>query len=193
MNKGFTLAEILVAMAIITILGMIIVVIFSNTLRGSNKSQLLAVIKQNGQAVLEKMDKIIRASDNVICPKAVNTPSNTLVVEQKGVYTRFLLNLQTSGANGWIKQDNPIPPSGDIGSFLNTVCDDPPDPNATLLTDTNTKTGVSVVGGSFIRDRQSGFKDKVTVEFSLSPGVAAPQVIAGQIDPVKFQTTVVLR
>lgn len=189
-SKGFTLAEILVVMAVVTILGIIIVTIFSNTLRGSNKSQLLAVIKQNGQSVLEQMDKVIRNSDNVICPKDFN-PSNTLVVEQKGSYTRYRFTLKTGSSNGWIEQDNPAP-TGDIAAFLNTVCTDPTS-SSSLLTDINAKTGVSVVSGSFVRDRQSGFKDKVTVEFSLSPGVAAPQIIAGQIDPVKFQTTVVLR
>jgi len=216
-RNGFTLAEILVVMAIVGIVGMIMVVIFANTLRGSNKSQILAVIKQNGQAVLENMDKTIRNADNVICP--TSDPSNTIVVVKDGIYTRYRIvrsgstgvgtapvSCLGSGANGCIAQDNPVKivvlATGKLqtdAAFIIDVClsgslmpRDATQP-VRILTDTNPQSGVSVNTFSFTRSRQSGSKDNITVSFTLGPGVAAPSSIAGQIDPVTFQTTVQLR
>ncbi|MBI2330347.1 prepilin-type N-terminal cleavage/methylation domain-containing protein [Candidatus Daviesbacteria bacterium] len=213
-SSAFTLAEILVVMAITSIVGAILVVIFTNTLRGSNKSQILAVIKQNGQAVLETMDKNVRNSDNVICPTLGN-PSNTLVIVKNGCYTRYKFIVPSPTQNGQIQQDNPQPdPSTpcaqnsptpaptDIQSFINSVCTDPM-VNPTVLTDTNEQSGVSVECPAsdcsinpppvFTRDKPAGAKDQVTIKFNLKPGVSASSAITSQIDPVTFQTTIGLR
>lgn len=204
-EHGFTLAEVLVVMAIVAIVGLIMVVTFTNTLRGSNKSQILAVIKQNGQAVLENMDKTIRNADNVVC---VGSTPNTLVIVKNGVYTRYRVTLNNDGAatapascigtggNGCIIWDNPTPEISEITpqSFINRVCN-PTDlmSAAQILTDTNTQTGVKVHSGSFSLSKSAGFKTAVTVKFQLKPGADAPSVVAGQIDPVEFQTTIGLR
>lgn len=218
MKKGFTLVEILVTMAIVAIVGTILVTTFTNTLRGSNKSQILAVIKQNGQAVLENMDKTIRGADNLLCPTD-STPVYTAVVVQNGVYTRYRIALpgDTSGTapadcigtgkNGCIVQDHPTkqtdPDTGELETdavFIGSVCNaDDPMPRAgstdiaNILTDTNSQTGVQIDSGSFTASKPSGYKAAVTVSFTLKAGVAAPAVIVGQIDPVEFKTNVGLR
>lgn len=197
--KGFTLVEILVTMAIVAIVGTILVTIFTNTLRGSNKSQILAVIKQNGQAVLENMDKTIRDADNVVCINSADR--RTLVVVKGGIYTRYrIIPPVDSSINGYIQQDNPVQPatgdSSDIKLFKDNVCTDPMGTDSSrvdTLTDTNKQSGVSVKNGGFIKYPQSGFKDSVAVTFTLGPGVEAPAVIAGQIDDVVFRTTIGLR
>ncbi|MDO8576946.1 MAG: prepilin-type N-terminal cleavage/methylation domain-containing protein [Candidatus Daviesbacteria bacterium] len=198
---GFTLVEILVVMAIMAIIGIIMVAIFTNTLRGSNKSQILAVIKQNGQAVLENMDKTIRGADNVICPQQIGPLSDTLVFEKKGVYTRFRFIppndiskrcVNSTNANGCIQQDFPVVGS-DIELFIETVCSTDLLPSVITLTDTNSQSGVSVMSGLFTRNKQPGFKDSVTVFFNLGPGVGIPTAVSSQIDPATFQTTVQLR
>lgn len=186
--KGFTLVEILVVVAILALAGVILVVIFANTLRGSSKSQILGAIKQNGQAALDKMDKTIRNADNVIC-----YTSDTLVILKNGVYTRFKFIVGSPTDNGKITEDHPTPPAGDITSWTSTACTDPPDPAASILTDTNLKTGVKVETGNFQQTKPAGFKAQVEVSFTLAPPPQAPAVIAGQIDSVKFQTTVQLR
>ncbi|MBI2196751.1 type II secretion system protein [Candidatus Daviesbacteria bacterium] len=191
LNSGFTLVEILVVIAITAIVGTIMVAIFSNTLRGSNKSQILAAIKQNGQAVLDHMDKTIRDADEVVCPKLVNPEPNTLVIVKNGRYTRFRFVPHPTD-NGSIQQDSPAPGS-DINSFLNTVCTYPALAGTITLTDTNPQSGVSVKSGFFSRSQQAGFKDNVTVSFELGPGSAVPPAVADQIDSVVFQTTVQLR
>lgn len=205
--KGFTLLEILVVIAIVAIVGTILVLIFTNTLRGSNKSQVLSVIKQNGQAVLENMDKAIRSSNNVVCPAIIppgtSASSSNLVVENGGIYTRYRFINPSSTANGLLQQDSPTKTidlaTGNLETesvFVNRVCNtsDLMSPTATaILTDTNTQSGVSVENGSFTRNKSAGFRDQVTISFNLKPGVGAPSSIAGQIDPVSFQTTVQLR
>lgn len=210
MKNGFTLVEILVAMAIVAIMGTILVVIFTNTLRGSNKAGILANIKQNGQAVLENMDKTIRGADNVVC---VSDPANTVAVVKNGIYTRYRIALSSdgigtvplscigTGKNGCIVYDNPAKqidsdtdqPETDR-AFIDRICSvSDPMSEAAVLTDTNPASGVSVGGGKFAKNPQSGFKDSVTVVFTLSPGVSASSVVASQIDPVTFQTTLELR
>src|SRR3990172_4498363 len=175
--RGFTLAEILVVIAIIAVVGTIMVAIFINTLRGSNKSQVLSVIKQNGQAVLENMDKVIRGADNVVCN---TSDKKTLVVTNtdetgKVTYTRFRLIGSTASANGSIQQDFPvqptIPPKDDITEFARVVCTDPMGTDSIIpiqtLTDTNTQTGVSVdsSGGLFTIEPSSVSNNTVTVKF----------------------------
>lgn len=220
-QKGLTLVELLVVMAVLAVVGIFILNIFTSTLRGTNKTQVLGVIKQNGQAVLETMDKTIRNSDNVVCPFFLSPTDNTvssstLVTVKDGIYTRYRFippnnlspaigNCGTTGleVNGCFMQDNPE--KRDIGpspsrqetepEFVNRICNVGSSmlSNAVFLTDTNTQTGVSVENGLFIRDRSSGFKDQVTIKFNLKPGEDAPASIRGQIDPVTFQTTINLR
>ncbi len=204
MKKGFTLVEMLVVISILSIFGALILTIFTRSLRGSNKSQIIGVIKQNGQAVLENMDKTIRNADDVVCISSLS-PSDTIVVVKGGIYTRYkFTNIGSVIINGSIQQDFPIQPSsGDnsqLDRFLANVCIDPIGTEAQTLTDTDTKTGISVIcvnyncnNRFFSRDSSPGSNDQVTIRFAIEPGVEVSPAIAGQIDPVTFQTTVQLR
>ena len=203
-KKGFTLVEMLVVISVLSVIGVLILIIFQRTLRGANKSQILSSIKQNGQAVLEMMDKTIRNAENVVCPAIPSgstlASSTGLVIERAGQYTRYRFVAATTSVNGQIKQDGPTKQKvGDRDEtdteFINRICNiaDPLSSQALILTDTNLQTGVSLENGSFIRNRQFGFRDVVSIQFDLRPGQGAPQAVAGQIDPVTFQTTVQLR
>lgn len=199
MKKGFTLVELLVVITVLSIMGVVVLNIFTNTLRGSNKSQIILVIKQNGQAILESIDKVIRNAEDVVC---ISSSRDTLVILKEGKYTRYRFIPPKTGVNGQIQMDQPVQPAppapkGDIDLFLNNVCtdllgtDSPTPPQ--VLTDTNTQTGVSVKNGSFSRSEKSGSKDTVTITFQVGPGVSVSPVLAGQIDPVRFTTTILLR
>lgn len=198
-KKGFTLVEILVVISILSIAGVIILTIFTRILKGNNKAQILAAIKQNGQAVLENMDKTIRGADNVVC---ISLGKETIVVVQGGVYTRykFVTPRLPDIANGLIQQDNPVQPetgnNSDINLFKDNVCTDPMGTDAPVintLTDTDLQSGVSAENGSFNKNPQAGFKDTVTIKFQLTHALNAPAAVAGQIDPVNFETTIQLR
>lgn len=199
MKNGFTLVELLVVIAVLFIVGLLVLYIFTNSLRGSNKAQILSSIKKNGQAVLEPIDKQIRSSDNVICPPisslSTSAQSSGLVIEKSGAYTRFRFVVATSTINGTITKDNPTRESTEsISSFINRVCNtQDPQSSPLTLSDTNAQTGVSIQNGLFIRNKSSGFKDIVTVKFQVTYPAEVSPAYVGQIDPVEFSTTVVLR
>ena len=199
-KKGFTLVEMLVVIAVLSIIGILILTIFTRTLKGTNKSQIISAIKQNGQSVLENMDNNIRNSDNVAC---ISLDNKIIVVDKRGVYIRYTF-IDPSSANGWIQQDAPVKgtdPSTDEEEisvvFVNRVCannDSVVNPvSPVTLTDTNPQSGVSVTNGIFKRDRLAGFRDSVKIAFEVDNGVGALTALAQEIDPVKFETTIVLR
>ncbi|OGE19403.1 hypothetical protein A3J19_01795 [Candidatus Daviesbacteria bacterium RIFCSPLOWO2_02_FULL_41_8] len=212
-KQGFTLIEVLVATGVIAVIGVVLVVIFTNTLRGNSKSQILSVIKQNGQGVLDNIGANIRGADNVVCPLD-GSSSNTMVIIKNGTYTRYRIALPTdarntapdtcvySGKNGCIFQDKPTKvideDTGEEetdGVFIPRICS-PADLSVvdnSILTDTNVQTGVLINRGSFTVKRLDGFRAIIEVEFALEPGTSAPSVVAGQIDPVTFQTTLQLK
>jgi len=194
-TRAFTLVEMLVVIGILSIAGVLVLAIFSSNLRGSNKAQILGSIKQNGQSVLESMTNAIRNADNIVCTSL--NPDNTLVIVKIGTYTRYRFIVASSGSeNGVIKQDNPVPTIEEINPtvFINRVCNpQDPMPEAIILTDSNVQNGVSVISGSFSRNKSAGFKDNLKITFTLSPATLALPSVAKQIDDVIFETTIQLR
>lgn len=200
-DKGFTLVEILVVISVLSVVGVIILTIFTRTLKGNNKAQILSAIKQNGQAVLENMDKTIRSSGNLLCPTI--DPSNTLVVEKDGLYTRYRVAQNMIVSDNPAKQIDPDTNKDETDTaFKNRVCGSADTmTSADILTDTNSQSGVLVdciesdcnTNPIFQPNKLAGFKDAVTIKFQLSHALNAPPAVAGQIDPVTFQTTIQLR
>lgn len=187
-NHGFTLAEMLVVISVLSIFGVILAVIFSRTIQGSSKAQILEAIKQNGQSVLETMDKTVRNADDIVCPDP-GVASSTLVLVRDGAYTRFRFIAPFPESNGYITMDSPV-------VYSPTMCGDVL-VTPVVLTDNSTdikgKTGISVSGGSFEVDRKSGFQDIITIQFEIGPGIEVATNLSSQIDPVNFQTTIQLR
>lgn len=209
-KNGFTLVELLIVIVVLSTAGILVLTIFTNSLRGGNRAQISSAIQKNGRNVLDMLDKTIRNSDNLVCM----TGGVILVVVKDGIYTRYKFIPQTTSANGKIVVDYPLP-SGtwtDPGTgtvynldylpdFKNKICaeaDPNPDPNNRIaLTDTDPETGVSITvpaGGMFSNPNQSaGFKNQVKIEFFVGPGVSISPVLSGQVDAVNFVTTVNLR
>lgn len=200
-SAGFTLIEILVSIAVLSVIGILFLTVFSNSLRGGNKAQIMLAIKQNGQSVLENMDKTIRGADNVICVDS--NDHKTIVIIKDGDYTRYRFIEPTASANGMILQDKPTKGLEADTDFINNVCTltDPMN-NAVILTDTNKDTGVSVMPAKnangidlhyFDRSQLPGSKDTVTVQFKVGQGVGVTAGTSSYVDPVTFKTTVQLR
>ncbi|MBI2430427.1 MAG: type II secretion system protein [Candidatus Levybacteria bacterium] len=60
MKKGFTLIELLVVMILLLTVGTIIGVILFTSLRGTNKTNTITVVRQNGNFAISQMVKTIR-------------------------------------------------------------------------------------------------------------------------------------
>lgn len=203
-QKAFTIPELLVVVSILSIVGVFSLTIFTRTLKGNNKSQIVSVIKENGQQALDQMTAMIRNADDVAC---ISNDNKTIVVVKDGKYTRFrfIEDLSTPPLltdrlpNYSIGQDNPEWPfdTQSQDEFLRNVCTDPLGTDSAngqvALTDTDPKTGVRVQNGVFTKPEISGFKDSVAIKFDLLAGSNAPVAVTGQIDPISFQTTVELR
>lgn len=195
MKKGFTLVELLVSVAVLSILGVIFLVVFSNSLRGGNKAQIVLAIKQNGQSVLETMDKTIRSSDDVVC---VGSDKKIIVIAKDGDYTRYRFDPSPSPspANGQILQDNPtMDPDDTQSGFINRICSPSTimGTDSIVLTDTNTKTGISVISGEFRKDSKAGYNDVITIKFDIVQGVEVTPGTSSVIDPIRFETSIQLR
>lgn len=93
-QAGFTLLEILVVMTVVGLLGSMIVVIFFNSLRSSNKSNAVIQLRQNGNYALTQITNVVRFAKKVgapICydinPSAGKTLTVTSVDDVSTTYT----------------------------------------------------------------------------------------------------------
>ncbi len=207
-QKGFTLAEVLVALSIIGVIGVILVSFLTQTFRGSSKTQLIGVIKQNGQSALNIIDQASRFATGVTCTDdpTFNNAHLLAVHNQDGTYTRFRICNKTDATcngsfpNGYISQDtNSLPSSYTESQFCNPV----PNPdivfnatNSSKLTDTDPKTGVAVTNGYFKVIKNSGNHDVVNIYFQLGPASGTGLGFENQLgstNSATFQTSVVLR
>lgn len=90
--RGFTLIELLTVIGILSIIGAIVVSVLSLTLRGTKKSDLLEVARQNGDTALSQMVKNVRYA------KSLNTPSSCVpaTTTQSVTITSLSDNAQTT-------------------------------------------------------------------------------------------------
>lgn len=65
-EDGFTLVEMIVVVALLSIVGLIAVEIFFTSLRGSTKTEILKEIKQNGGYAITTMEIMIRNAQGVV-------------------------------------------------------------------------------------------------------------------------------
>lgn len=186
-ERGFTLVEMLVVVAIMAVAAIILVQTFSGILRGNSKSQVLGSIKQNGQSAIDTMDKVIRNAGALVCPLS---SGDTLVVQNSdGSFTRYKFIAPAPPtnptANGYILQDKTL-----AGSTVPNCTEAPA--TYQILTDTDKKTGVSITNGLFSINKE-GSSSIITVEFTGEPGLDFQAAFGSQIDSVKFKTSVTIR
>ena len=202
--SGFTIVELLIILAVVSVLGVVLVDVFLRSIRGSDKARILAKLQQNGQVAMDNMDKAIRGSEAVLCPRSstvgVGPFPRILMIVREGQYTRFRFKEPTSDQNGKVQIDYPNPsvdiftnPSDEKIAIWESYCqgaDAVPLDKLTDLTDASDN-GVSISEGSFIKNKKAGFKDIVTIFFKVGPSLKLINQQA--VEPVTFQTTVEVR
>lgn len=180
-SKGFTFIELLVAMVVIMVIGVIVGSIIFSSLRGTNKTNAITVVRQNGNNAIEQMSKMIRNAKKIDDPLNCVTPINSAYI----TFTNFD-NTQTT-----LQCCNALSPRT-IKSFgLGGSC-------ATGSRFVDTDTGVTLVDCSFTCSQNTSFDAKtINISFSLSPfaapGVTLVQEQQAALGPVFFQTSIVLR
>lgn len=211
-QKGFSLVEALVVVAVLAVISIVMIDLLSRTIKGGNKTELIGDLKQNGQSALDNLDTSIRSADKVICTGTYNPSTaqdtfkdaggnnlpDTIVIAKDGAYTRFRFYFEkTSPAtNGYIGQTQLIADPVNVNSGL---CANPP-VNATANPSTDLKLTpdnglISVKGGTFdyTKSINLSYKDVVGIRFDLGSSVNNSRAFDQQSGNVRFSTTVELR
>jgi prepilin-type N-terminal cleavage/methylation domain-containing protein len=191
-SRGFTLAEIMVVIAVVAIMGTVLTEIFIRTFRASGKAQILATMKKNGEVILQKMNNDIRTAENItLCDLNQDANNDAIILENRdGTYKRyhFIKESISPKINGQVESDTP-----DLTNVLKANYCITPILSPAILSDGSSANGISIDvpdSGNFFSE--SFDNREVTIAFKVKPSVAAPSY-GGQIDPESFQTTIDLR
>lgn len=80
-QNGFTLVELIIAIGVFAVISISIATILINTLRGANKTNTLAGLRQNGNTLLTQMTRDIRSAVALQLPATCDaTPQSTIQI-----------------------------------------------------------------------------------------------------------------
>lgn len=175
-HSGFTLLEILISVGILAVIGILISQVFFSVTRISTKTELLKDIKQNGDFVLDVIERHIRNASEaqIFCDAGIISTSSATFLNRKGESTTFTCFSDGNAARiasisamiAFLSSGNlTISESGDI------TCQD-----STL---------------SFSCPDASGLKKPIIVRFTLSQIGQRESVF--EIVKTNFETSVTLR
>ena len=166
-DRGFTLLEILVVMAILGILIGISSSVFISILRSQNKTQVIIEVRQNADLVINLIERDVRDASNLSLSQT-NFANDTLTID-KNLDITWVCVEESAGVNGHFTRQIE-------GGLAETVTND------------DTVRGVSVdCGGVFGVTGSTSFI--VRVKFSMKQGVEAPTRNDFNIN-LPFETTV---
>lgn len=186
-NLGFTLIELLVVIGVLIVIGTVSAQIVTSSLRGTNKTNLIESIRQNGNYTISQMGKTIEyaqvfeglSNDNINyinnCPYSTEpTPSP--------VFTSYrFIKVKPVNGNSVIYECRPS-----IGFDPATIS-----LNGASIIDTN---AVSVSDCS-IACIQSKVTDTpvIKIKFDLSPKDSASTLLEKYLPPITFETSITMR
>lgn len=102
---GFTLVELLVVIGVLGMVTGTALLFLTSILKGSNQARIVAEVKQNGQIVLDSIDRQIRSAQEIrsIGPPAGSGSAIELVLNGGNVYFACFNPVSSSPVqNGWI-------------------------------------------------------------------------------------------
>ncbi len=207
-SKGFTLLETVIAISIVGVISAVFVSSLTQSLRGQNKANLITQAKQNGDTVLNVMEKNIRGAESIICVGTNNDKDtsvsylcdssscsgNVLVLKANGAYHRYRFIKGTSTAGGTISLESNLPYDSSISA--SEWCSPVSTSSANqYLTDNDSKTGVNIAKGIFLQTKQSGVPDLITISFVINSATSASSTVENSLvgAGIPFSTTVGLR
>lgn len=192
---GFTLIELLVVLGILASTVGAALLLLTSVLRGTNQANVMAEVKQNGQVVLDSLEKQIRGALDARLLPGAEIPigsSNALVatLSSGGYLYVACFNSVPGSTNGWIGTVTSSAPTAPSAGLYQT------------LTNRDKIAGVDIVCGNpcpptctfFVTAASSGSLNPpiVKVSFMVNQGVKAPSRQDFLAD-AKFETTISLR
>ncbi len=187
-TNGFTLIEFLVVLGILALTVGSALLFLTSTLRGTNQANVTAEVKQNGQVVLDSLERQIRgaisATELIGSGAPAGSSSAISLALPEGKYF-FVACFNSVGitSNGW------------IGTVSSTSSSTPGAGQYVPLTNRDRTSGVEIVCDSFrVTSASSGALNPpiVRVSFTVNQGVGAPSRSDFKAN-VKFDTTISLR
>lgn len=182
-GRGYTIVEFLVVLGLLGLVLGVALLILTSILKASNQTNVLVQVKQNGQVVLDSLEKQIR---NAQLAQKVST--NYIKLARQGQDPLHIKCFPSSaGANGW------------IGSVVSTA-NPPADSSYSALTDRDTVKGVDINCNPdanckfdvIASSAGSAYPPVVLICFRVNQGVSAP-TRADFSANVQFDTTISLR
>src|SRR3989304_7645043 len=103
-RHGFTLIELLVVLGILVTAVGATLLFLTNVLKGTNQANVTAEVKQNGQAVLDLLEKQIRGATAAveITPNGSSSGVNITKTDGNSLYIACFNSIASPSSNGWM-------------------------------------------------------------------------------------------
>src|SRR3972149_7132871 len=121
-SDGFTLIELLVVLGILVTAVGATLLFLTNVLKGTNQANVTAEVKQNGQAVLDLLEKQIRGAIAAveIAPNGSSSGVNITKTDGNSLYIACFNSIASPPSNGWIGVAD-VPPGTDINTAYESI------------------------------------------------------------------------
>lgn len=187
-KRGFTLIELLVGLGLLAVTVGSALLFLTSVFRGSNQAAIVTEVKQNGQSVLDSLERQIRdasAARQMLVSELPQGATNGVVLTLANARTLYAACFASApNANGWIglanMQTGVTPSLSDYKSLTNNV---------------NVIEGVDISFCSFsavLASTGSSSPAIVSLNFTINQGVSAPSR-RDFLSNAQFQTTISLR
>ena len=186
LSKGFTLIELLVVIGILVFVGGMIGSILFSSLRGTNKTNTITIVRQNGEFAITQMAKMIRNARDF---NGVSTDGSTLVTDCSKIVAPTPSPAYVSitsfdgGSTTFSCCGSKITSSS---ASLSSVCTAG---NYTELIDTN---AVTLNSCSFTCTQSTSF-DSPTIGINFSLSAKGTNLPPEKTATIPFQTSIMLR
>lgn len=186
-SSGFTLVELLVVLGILAVTVGVALVFLTSVLRGTNQANIIGELKQNGQVVLDSLERQIRNAKSASVYQTANQPpgssSHIILKQPDNSNIHLVCFTPTLVGNGWIGvwQDPTGVGLGDAANlYASTTNKDPVGGvnvnicNVTVTTSTSSSPSI------------------VSISFTMQQGRLAPSR-KDYVASLEFKTTISLR
>src|SRR3989304_4430925 len=113
--KGFTLIELLVVLGILAAAVGATLIFLTSVLKGTNQANVTAEVKQNGQVVLDSLEKQVRGATAAVFIAPTGSLSGVNLTKTDGNSLYVVCFDSTLTSNGWIGVAD-VPPGTNINT-----------------------------------------------------------------------------